>query len=89
MDAFRKLTTLAAALLVALTIGVGPAVAADDDGGGGSGERERIQLAETPRDQLGLLLLGALGAGGALALVNARRQLRGERPQATGEFRWR
>lgn len=49
----------------------------------------RIQVAETPRDQLGLLILGALVAGGGLAVVNARRQLKGERPQASGEFRWR
>jgi hypothetical protein len=27
--------------------------------------------------------------GGGFAFVNARRQLKGERSQATGEFRWR
>ena len=50
---------------------------------------ERIQIAETPRDRIGLILFAALIAGGGLAFANARRQMKGERPQATGEFRWR
>lgn len=50
---------------------------------------ERIPIAETPRDRIGLILLGALVLGGGAAAVNARRQFKGERPQATGEFRWR
>jgi hypothetical protein len=49
----------------------------------------KIALAETPRDRIGLIMLGALLVGGWLAASNARRQLKGERPQATGEFRWR
>jgi hypothetical protein len=53
----------------------------DDDG--------KIALAETPRDRIGLILLGALAAGGWFAATNARRQFKGERPQASGEFRWR
>jgi hypothetical protein len=59
-----------------------PAPAADD-------EDHRIGLVDTPRDRFGLLLLGVLLFAGALALINARRQLKGEREQATGEFRWR
>ncbi len=55
---------------------------ADDEGG-------RIPIAETPRDRIGLILLGALIIGGGAAAANARRQMKGERPQATGEFRWR
>ena len=54
---------------------------AEDDG--------RVELAEGPRDILALLLLAALIGGGYLALRNARRQLSGDRPQASGEFRWR
>ncbi len=87
------------ALLASVLLAV-PALAVDDDPAPAlaveqseSGEEAegdgRIQLAETPRDRLGLVLLGALFVGGGLAVVNARRQLKGERPQATGEFRWR
>jgi hypothetical protein len=56
-----------------------------------SGETEsgRRALADTPRDRVGLLLLAALFIGGGLALANGRRQMKGERPQASGEFRWR
>ena len=36
-----------------------------------------------------LTLLGLLGLGALFALDNARRQLKGERKQASGEFRWR
>jgi hypothetical protein len=49
----------------------------------------RIAIAETPRDRVGLLVLGSLAAAGLFGLMNARRQLKGERPQASGEFRWR
>ena len=52
-------------------------------------QRERRPLAPTPRAQLGLVLYGLMGlvvVGGGVTL---RRQLRGERPQTDGEFRWR
>lgn len=62
---------------------------AEGEAEGEQGESERIPLAESPRDRIGLILLAALLLGGGLAVVNARRQLRGERPQASGEFRWR
>ena len=52
-------------------------------------EGSRRPIAETPRDRIGLILLGALIIGGGAAAANARRQMKGERPQATGEFRWR
>jgi hypothetical protein len=55
----------------------------------GEAEGGKIQLAQSPRDQVGLILLGALLVGGGLAFANARRQLKGERPTATGDFRWR
>lgn len=54
----------------------------EDDGG-------RPSLAETPQDRFGLLLLGALGAAGVAGWIGMRRQLSGERPTASGEFRWR
>ena len=63
------------------------APAAEEAPAGSEGGRRPI--ADTPRDQLGLILLGALLAGGGLAVANARRQLRGERPAADGQFRWR
>jgi hypothetical protein len=90
---------LAAALLAALmtaVLAVGlivPAVA--DDGASPAaavlavGEHERRPIAPTQRDQLGLILYGfmllVVAAGGA----TLRRQLKGERPQTDGEFRWR
>lgn len=94
MDAIRKLVLLAGATLVALTLAVGPVLAVEDDADTGgveapADEGGRIPLAENNRDLLGLFLLGSLVAGGGLALANARRQLKGERPQASGEFRWR
>jgi hypothetical protein len=63
----------------------------DVDGGEAAEEEEggKIQLAETPRDRVGLMMLAALGVmtlGGAVTVV---RQIGGKRPQADGEFRWR
>jgi hypothetical protein len=97
MDALRKLTLLAAATLVALLLVAGPVTAVEEspDGesmespGGHGDDGGRIEIAETPRDRLGLLLLGSLVAASGLAFANGRRQLKGERPQASGEFRWR
>jgi hypothetical protein len=105
MDALKKMLLLVGATLLALTLVAGPVVAAEEPAGGeetpvegedegvvgehGEAEGGKIQLAETPRDQVGLILLGALVVGGGLAFANGRRQLRGERPAATGEFRWR
>jgi hypothetical protein len=104
MDALKKMLLLAGVALLALTLFAGPVAAAEEPAGGeapvegddgeivgehGEAEGGKIQLAETPRDQLGLLLLTALVVGGGLAFANARRQMKGERPAATGEFRWR
>jgi hypothetical protein len=63
----------------------------DVDGGEAAEEEEggKIQLAETPRDRVGLIMLAALGVmtlGGAVTVI---RQIGGKRPQADGEFRWR
>lgn len=55
---------------------------ADDDD-------HRIALVDTPRDRFGLVMWGLLFLAGAAAFINARKQLKGERDQASGEFRWR
>lgn len=98
MNASRKLAPRSLARTVALTLSAavitlgllaGPAIAVDEDPAPAGDENGRITLAETPRDRLGLLLLGALFVGGGIAFVNGRRQLKGERDQASGEFRWR
>jgi hypothetical protein len=95
MDTFRKLTLLVGAAMLSLALVAGPAFAVEGEADTTTTEAPaeedsgRIQLTETPRDRVGLLLLGALVVGGGLAWANARRQLKGERPQATGEFRWR
>jgi hypothetical protein len=91
MDAFRKLTTTAAAAVLALALSVGPVFAVEEEPAPAPAQEEggRIVLVEEPRDILALVLFGALLAAGGIGLMNARRQLKGERPQATGEFRWR
>lgn len=96
-----RLSRLAAATFLALSLSAAPAFAAEDvvDEGAEQAEEvgpateeagsDKIQLAEGPRDRVGLMVLGFLGAitiGGALTMT---RQLSGKRPQATGEFRWR
>lgn len=89
MNTTRKLT-LVVGVVLALAMLAGPAVAVESDQAPASSDGDhRVAIAETPRDRLGLLLLGALVVGSGVALVNARRQLKGERPQASGEFRWR
>lgn len=89
---------LLAATALALSLSAAPALAAEDivaeDGGaitedGAEDESGKIQLAETPRDRVGLIVLGFLGAITAGAALTTTRQLKGSRPQATGEFRWR
>jgi hypothetical protein len=83
------LASLLTALVVVTTLS-GPALAEDADRVVvAAEERERRPIAASPRDQLGLVLYGFLAltvlAGGA----TLRRQLKGERPTADGEFRWR
>jgi hypothetical protein len=88
------LTLLVAGLLTAtlLVASASPSLA-DGDGSSvtvlAAEERERRPIAPTQRDQLGLVLYGFMAlivVGGAATL---RRQLKGERPQSDGEFRWR
>ncbi len=77
---------LAAALLLGPTAAVaapaGAVLAAAE-------EHTRRPLAESPRDQFALLLYGLLAVGTVVGLGTVRRQLRGEREQADGGFRWR
>ncbi len=99
MNAIRIPALLLSAALAVLVLGLGPAVADDDPVDDAVEEVEadepddaddhRITIAETPRDRVGLLLLGALVAGGIIAWVQGRRQMKGQHEQASGEFRWR
>jgi hypothetical protein len=54
-----------------------------------TGDGERPALADSPRARVALLLYGSLIAMAGFGFVGMRRQLRGQNPQATGEFRWR
>ena len=96
MNAHTRLLLLVTVALLALTLLVGPAVAQEDGMEGVvtteqtvESESGRRALADNPRDRLGLLLLTAMFVGGGVALINGRRQMKGENPQASGEFRWR
>lgn len=96
MDTSRRLLLLTIAALLSVVLVSAPALAVDEPADGGSTEEtpaddgdDRIALVDTPRDRLGLLLIGAMLTAGAIAAVNMRRQLKGGRPQASGEFRWR
>jgi hypothetical protein len=93
-----RASRLLAATALALSLSAAPALAAEDpvaeDGEaisdeGAEEEGGKIQLADTPRDRVGLIVLGFLGAITVGAALTTNRQLKGERPQATGEFRWR
>jgi hypothetical protein len=92
METTKKLTLVLSAALLALVLAIGPAAAAENGGGGEGGDHGgggKIQLAQNQHEFVGLILIGLLVIGGGAALVNARKQLRGERKQATGEWRWR
>ena len=52
-------------------------------------ERERRPIAPTQRDQFGLLLYTLMALSVVAGIATMRRQLKGERPQTDGEFRWR
>ena len=93
MDTLRKLTLLVGAAMLALALTAGPVLAAEDASEEAPATQEdddgRMELAESPRDRVGLILLGSLFAAGGIGFLGMRRQLKGEHSQATGEFRWR
>lgn len=100
MIRLRQLAVAVAGVLLVLGLAVGPAMATEGTGQdqgttqeagqeAGGGERSKISFPDNPRDQAGLVILGIAGVFTALAAVNAVQQLRGRRPQATGEWRWR
>lgn len=100
-----RVAGLAAATALALSLAAAPAFAAEDvsetgdeavdeavettDGHAEEEEGGKIQLAERPRDRVGLIVLGFLGAITVGGAITAARQMKGSRPQASGEFRWR
>jgi len=91
----RTLTAAVASVLLAalLAIGSTPALADDAPTAGSTvlavGEHERRPIAPTQRDQLGLVLYGLMALAVLAGGATLRRQLRGDRPQSDGEFRWR
>lgn len=76
-----RTVTLLGTVVVGLLLAV-PAWAAE------TGD-DKIQLPSTPRDRVGFFLIAFMVLAGLLGLWNARKQLRGDRKQASGEFRWR
>lgn len=100
MNVPRRLALTAIAAIAAVSLLAGPTFAdepaqvasvdlAVEDEPAGDDDDHRISLVDTPRNRFKLLMVGVLFVGGGIALVNARRQMKGERDQATGDFRWR
>jgi hypothetical protein len=95
----RALAVIAGALALALTLALAPAstaladVGQSDEAGDtlvlAAEERERRPIAPTQRDQLGLVLYTLMALSVIAGVATMRRQLKGERPQTDGEFRWR
>ena len=81
MEKITRTVALLATVALSLVLTAVPALATE--------AVEKITISENPHDRVGLIILGACGLFVLLALVNARKQLRGERSQADGEFRWR
>jgi len=95
----RALALITSALALVLTLVLAPAAVALADAAPGDAtgdtlvmaaeERERRPIAPTQRDQLGLLLYTLMALSVVAGIATMRRQLKGERPQTDGEFRWR
>jgi len=82
----RRIAAGAVLLALALALVVGASAAPSAHA---AEQRERIQLVERPRDALALVLYGSLGLITLAGVATLRRQLKGEREQTDGEFRWR
>lgn len=78
----RTWLTIAALTVTAALLAAGPALATEEP-------VEKIQFPQTARDRVGLIILGVTALGAALMVMNAVKQLRGERPKASGKWRWR
>ncbi|MCC5947292.1 MAG: hypothetical protein JJT89_02455 [Nitriliruptoraceae bacterium] len=103
MNTTRTLAVLVGAALLSLALVAGPAFASDDLGASDpvasatddatvlavDSDHERRALADSPRSRVALLLYGALFAGAVYGWIGMRRQLKGDHPKASGEFRWR
>ena len=94
LPARRLGIAISAAVLVLMAVLAlsGPVLAATDDGSTvtlAAEERERIPISPTQRDQFGLVLYGFMALGVLAGVATLRRQLKGDRPQTDGEFRWR
>lgn len=82
MTMLRRVLLSVVAMVAVMALTVGPVYAA-------AAEHERTPLVENQRDALGLVLIASLVVMGGAAFANSRRQMKGERPQASGKFRWR
>lgn len=89
-------TTFLLAVPAAATEGEAPATEgttepAEGGEGGTAVEEEggKLTVSDNPHDQFGLILFGLGGVAVLFALLNAGKQLRGERPAADGSIRWR
>jgi len=105
MDTYRAtprtlpflLGAIALALVLLLALAPATTALASPTAGGDHGEslvlaaeeRDRRPIAPTQRDQLGLLLYALMGISVVVGVATMRRQLKGDRPQTDGEFRWR
>lgn len=95
----RKLAPSVAAALAALTLFAGPVAATEEqpaptgeeapaeDGHGAPTKRQFPIDLNDPQDLFGAVLIALMGGGAALAGYNVVKQLRGERPSASGEWR--
>jgi hypothetical protein len=86
------LVLVGAVLALAVALGTSSAALAEDASDTlvlAAEERERRPIAPTQRDQLGLVLYGFMAVAVLAGGATLRRQLRGDRPQSDGEFRWR
>ncbi len=82
MNTMRPLTLFATTVLLVLGAAL-PALAAET-----SGEKSQV-IMRSPHHVVGSFILLAVALMVALAVGNAVKQLRGERRQADGKFRWR